>query len=127
MSIRLNWKKLCAIHKDLSESSVLTDETKVIFIMVMSNKKSQKSVIKFKDFMNFMWALSENQNGQVINLVAKDEEGRILYRYKTLTAGNEEIPIGGNDNVVVHWSALNQHEKDTYIKLLEAQINGHER
>ena len=127
MNIKLNWEKLCAIHKDLSESSVLTDDTKVIFVMVMSNKTSQKDVIKFKDFMGFMWALSENKNRQVINLVAKDEEGRILYRHKTITTGNEEIPIGGNDNVIVHWSALNQPEKDIYIRLLEAQINGYER
>lgn len=127
MSIKLNWEKLCAIHKDLSESSVLTDETKVIFIIVTSNKKSQKNVIKFKDFMGFLWALSENKSQQVTNLVAKDEEGRVLYRHHTLTAGNEEIPIGGNDNVVVHWSALSQPEKDTYIRLLVSQIEGYDR
>lgn len=127
MSIKLNWEKICAVYKDLSKSSVLTDNTKIIFIMVMDDRTSQKHQVKFKDFMSFLWATSENPNKRVVNFVVKDEEGRILYRYKTLTNGNEEIPIGGNENVVVHWSALNQLEKDTYIRLLVSQIEGYDR
>jgi hypothetical protein len=127
MSIKLDWEKLCAVHKHLLELPTLTDETKIIIIMVMSDYKQKKSVVKFKDFLRFLWSLSEDPRLNVVTLVAQDEEGRILYRHKTMTAGGEEVPIGGNENVVVHWNALTQSEKDTYIRLIVSQINGHER
>jgi len=127
MRIKLDWEKLCAVHKHLLELPTLTDETKIIIIMVMSDYKQKKSVVKFKGFLRFLWSLSEDPRLNVVTLVAQDEEGRILYRHKTMTAGGEEVPIGGNENVVVHWNALTQSEKDTYIRLIVSQINGHER
>ena len=127
MSIRFDWEKLRAIHKDLSELPTLTNETKIVFTIVMSDYKQVKSTIKFKDFLVFLWALSDNPDRSVITLIAQDTEGRILYRHKTQTAGDEEIPVGGNENVVVHWNALPQSAKDTYIRLMVSQINGHEK
>ena len=127
MNIRLDWDKLRQIQKDLSELPTLTDETEIIFVMVMSDHKAQKSIVKFKDFMNFLWALSENTSYTVLTLIVQDKEGRVLYRHKTLTAGNEEIPVGGNVHVLTHWGALTQSEKDTYIRLIEAQIQAYEQ
>jgi hypothetical protein len=127
MNIRLDWAKLRETYEKLSERPTLTDDSNIVFIMIMSDKKAKKSIIKFKDFMKFLWALSENTEFNVLNLVVQDEEGRILYRHKTLTAGNESIPIGGNSNVITHWNTLTQDEKDTYITLIEAQIQGYDR
>ena len=122
MSIKLNWEKLCAVHKTLIELPTITDETKIIIIMMLSDHSPRKSVIKFKEFLSFLWHLSENPKHKVIALVAQDEEGRVLYRHKNVTAGNEEVPIGGNEDVVTHWNAFTQLEKDTYIRLLVSQI-----
>lgn len=127
MSIKLDWDKLREVHKNLSQSFNLTEETNIVFVMIMDDRKARKSIVKFKDFMRFLWSLSENPDYHVLRLVVQDEDGRILYRHKTLTAGNEEIPTGGNSNVITHWGALTQHEKDTYLRLIEAQIQGHDR
>lgn len=127
MSIKLDWDKLRKVHKNLSELPTLNNDTNIIFVMIMADQKARKSLVKFKDFMNFMWSLSENPDYQVLTLVVQDEEGRVLYRHKTLTTGNEEVPTGGNVNVLAHWGALTQPEKDTYIRMLEAQIQAYEQ
>lgn len=127
MSIKLDWDRLRTVHKNLTEWPTLTAETNIIFVMIMADQKARKSIVKFKDFMNFLWSLSENPDYQVLTLIVQDEDGRVLYRHKTLTAGNEEIPTGGNSNVIAHWGALTQPEKDTYIRLLVAQIQGHDK
>lgn len=127
MSMKMDWDKLRKIHKNLQETSTLEDETTIIFVMIMSDQKAKKAVIKFKDFLNFLWSLSENTEYKVLALVVQDEEGRILYRHKSLTAGNEEIPTGGNSNVISHWNALTDEEKDTYLRLIESQVQAHER
>jgi hypothetical protein len=127
MSIKLDWDKLRAIHKNLSELPTLHDETEIIFVMIMADKSAKKSIVKFKDFLSFLWSLSENPDYQILTLVVQDKEGRILYRHKTLTAGNEEIPVGGSGSVITHWGSLTQTEKDTYVRLLIAQIEGYEK
>jgi hypothetical protein len=127
MSIKLDWDKLRRVHQHLAALPTLNNETNIIFVMIMADQKARKSLVKFKDFMNFMWSLSENPDYQVLTLVVQDEEGRVLYRHKTLTSGNEEVPSGGNVNVIAHWGALTQPEKDTYIRMLEAQIQAYEQ
>jgi len=127
MNIRLDWGKIRAVQQRLTELPTLTAETEIVFVMIMSDGKARKSIVKFKDFLNFLWSISENTRYNVLTLVVQDKEGRILYRHKTLTAGNEEVPVGGNSNVIKQWGTLTQDEKDTYTRLLVAQINGFER
>lgn len=126
MSMRVDWERLRKVQKNLSELPSLTDETNIVFIIITSDKKARRSLIKFKDFMNFLWAVSENKDYTVATLLVQDEEGRVLYRHKNLNAAFEEIPIGGNTGVVEHWNALSQSERDTYIRILESQIKGYE-
>ena len=127
MSMKLNWDKLCKVHKSLQERQTLNDETTIIFVMITADQRARKAVVKFKEFLNFIWGLSENIEYNVIALVVQDEEGRVLYHHKSLTAGNEEIPTGGNSNVISHWGALTPEEKETYIRLLESQFQAYER
>ena len=127
MSIRVDWDKLRKVQEDLSELPTITDTTEVMFIMIMADQSSRKSVVKFKDFLTFFWSLSENPHYNVLTLVVQDKEGRVLYRHKPLTPGNEEIPLGGNANVITHWKTLTRAEKDMYLNLMVAQIQGYEQ
>jgi hypothetical protein len=126
MSIKLDWDTLRKKEKELSESANLLADSDIVFIIILSNRTARKSVVKFKDFLNFFWTLSENDELDIATLVVQDTEGRVLYRHKTITAGEEEIPIGGT-NIIAQWSALTQNEKDIYMRLLESQIQGYEK
>ena len=127
MSINVDWEKLRGVYQELVANSGLTDETDIVFIMVLTNGKAKKSIVKFKDFMAFFWAISESKELSVLTLVAQDKDGRILYRYKQRTNGDEEVPDGGHSSVIQNWSALTQTEKETYLIMLLAQIQGYEQ
>lgn len=127
MSINVDWNKLRAIHKSLVTNNGLRDETEVVFLMMLDDGKAKKAVVKFKDFLEFFWALYDNKELRVFTLVVQDKEGRVLYRHKRLNVANEEIPDGGNAAVIQHWGALTPEEKETYMRLLVAQVNGYER
>lgn len=127
MSINVDWEKLRATYQDLVDSSGLTPEQEIVILMVLTDGKSKKSTIKFKDFMNFFWAISESQDLRILTLVVQDKEGRIIYRHKQRTSGDEEVPDGGHAGVILNWGALTPQEKDTYLSILVAQIQGYER
>jgi hypothetical protein len=127
MAINVDWEKLRGVQKYLSENSDLTPETEITFIMILRGCSAKKSQIKFKDFLSLFWAISDNNDYVVANVVVQDKEGRILYRHREITNGNEEVPDGGNASVVTLWNTLTDDEKDTYLQILIAQINGYER
>jgi len=127
MSIRLDWEKLKQVHNDLNKQSHLKKETDLVFIMVLHDGSVRKAIVKFKDFLKFFWNLADNPRIYISALAVQDEDGRTLYRHKILTAGMEEIPNGGNINVIPTWGALNTEEKDTYVKLLISQIESYEQ
>lgn len=127
MSINVDWERLRAVYQELVANNGLTPEADIIFMMTLKDGKAKKSMVKFKDFMSFFWAVSESKELDVLTLVAQDKEGRILYRYKQRTNGDEEVPDGGNVGVIQNWNALTPEEKETYLGMLLAQINGYER
>jgi hypothetical protein len=127
MAINLDWEKLRGVQKYLLENSNLTPDTEITFIMILKSGSAKKSQIKFKDFLSLFWAISDNDDYVIANVVVQDQEGRILYRHRETTSGNEEIPDGGNAGVVTHWSTLTDAEKETHLNILIAQINGYER
>lgn len=127
MSINVDWEKLRATYQDMVDHSGLTLEQEIIVLMILTDGKAKKSTIKLKDFMSFFWALSESQDLRIMTLVVQDKEGRILYRHKQRTSGDEEIPDGGHAGIIQNWGALTQQEKDTYLSILIAQIQGYER
>lgn len=127
MMININWENLRTVHEELIDSGNLKDDSDIVFTMILSDGKAKKSIVKFKDFMSVFWAISENKDFSVLTLVVQDKEGRILYRHKQLTQGNEEIPDGGNAGVVQNWNALTEDEKSTYMRMLIAQIEGYEQ
>lgn len=127
MGIKVNWEKLTSIQKRLMETGNLTGDSEVTFTMIMSDKTAKKKVVPFKEFLSFFWTLAEDSGYDVLTLIVQDSEGRIIYRHKTLTAGNEEIPVGGNGHVVSHWNAFNSQEKDVFLDILISQINSYDQ
>lgn len=125
MSIKLNWERLKEIHAYLTND--LDQEDELSIVMFTQSGRTKKSLIKFKDFLNFCWAISDNPDYVIIGMIIQDKSGRVVYRHNKITEGNEEIPIGGNSNVIQNWNALIQHEKDVYIKLMIAQINAQQQ
>lgn len=125
--INIDWEELRSVYQDLVDKGNMTDDTEIVFVMVNDDGKAKKNIVKFKNFMSVFWSLSENKDYYVLTLVVQDKDGRILYRHKQRTSGNEEIPDGGNANVIQHWSALTPEEKETYMRLLIAQIEGYEK
>jgi hypothetical protein len=127
MSINVDWEKLRAIYQELIDNHGLVPESDITFTLVLTDGKAKKSIVKFKDFMSFFWAISESKELNIITLLAQDKEGRILYRYKQRTNGDEEIPDGGHAGVIQNWNAFTPEEKEIYLSILLAQIYGYER
>lgn len=127
MSIHLDWEKLRTVYQELIDHSGLAAENDIIIIMVLSDGKPKKAVIKFKEFLNFFWTISENKDLHVSTLIVQDKESRILYRHKQRTSGAEEIPDGGHAGIIQSWCALTEEEKDSYLRILIAQIQGYEQ
>ena len=125
MSIKVDWEKLRMVQYHLTEN--VSDEDEILFTLLIRDGSTKRHVVKFKDFLNFFWSISENTNYNVYTVLVQDTEGRVLYRHKQLTNGNEEIPIGGNESVILHWGALTSKEKDMFVRLTVAQINGYEK
>lgn len=126
MSIKLDWTKLRNIQQNLIDQDGLTPETELVFIISFSDGNIKKSLIKFKDFMSFFWSVSENSVWNVFGIVVQDKDGRVLYRHKQVTSGNEEIPAGEN-NILFQWNVLTVEQKEMYVRLLVAQIQGYEK
>lgn len=126
MTMKVDWEKLRVAYQDIVNHGELTGENDIVFLMVLSNGKSKKAIVKLKELMQFMWSLSESKELNILTLIIQDKEGRILYRHKQRTSGEEEIPDGGHAAVIQHWETLTRAEKDTYIEMLVAQIQTYE-
>lgn len=126
MAIKLNWDRIKQFHADLL-SDGWKDTDKLLFVLfVEKNGKPVKGTIIFKELQRFCWNMIDDDKINIITFIIQDVEGRILYRHRQVV-GNEEVPNGGNTDVVTHWAALSQDEKDTYITMLVAQIDAYER
>lgn len=124
MGLKINWKKLEKLKINLRALG-LTDETQLIFIIILKDGTPRKISVLFKNLMQFCWKLAETKD-TILTFAIQDSDGRILYRYLQLT-NNEEIPNGGNADVIVRWPKLSREERDTYIRLLVSQINAYEK
>lgn len=123
--MKVDWKRLTNIHNTLLQENRLQPETDITFILILNNSKPKKSIVKFKDFLKFLWQLSESKKLEVQNLIAQDPEGRVLYRFKRRNACNEEIPDGGNNHIIQNWNNLNETQKSVYLKLLISQLQAY--
>lgn len=124
MIMHINWQKIKKLHADLIKDG-WKDEDPLLFIMILKNGQPRKSVILFKDLLNFFWSLTESNKIEIAAMVIQDKEGKILYRHKQVD-GNEEIPIGGNVNIVKNWTAFSDEQKETYLRILISQINSYD-
>lgn len=125
MAIKLNWDRVKQLHAEL-ESDGWQKHDKVVFVLIEKGGKPKKAVVPYSELLKFFWHLIDNDALNVLTFVVQDTEGRVLYRHRQVV-GNEEIPNGGNIDVIAHWAALTADEKDTYITMLVAQIDAYER
>jgi len=125
MSIRIDWSKLKSVHERLKSNT--KDNEEITFIMVLRDHAIKKRVIEFKYFLDFFWKISEDSRQDVINLAVQNSKGHIIYRHKQITTGNEEVPIGGNANIILNWNNFMSDRKNTLVRMTIAQINGYEK
>lgn len=123
--IRLNWDRVKQLHLDL-ESDGWQENDQLLFVIIEKGGKPKKATVKFKELYRFCWDLTEDEEIHVLTFMIQDREGKVLYRHK-LVVGNEEVPNGGNADVISHWAALTEDEKHTYVTMLVSQINAYER
>jgi hypothetical protein len=125
MSLRLNWKKITKLYDQLKASK--EDSTNVVFIIMLSDGKIKKNLVKLKDFLKFFWSLSENKEIKITNLVVQDLNGATLYRHSQQSVSNEEIPAGGNSAIVKNWKNIKKQDRQTYIEILISQFYAYEK
>lgn len=120
MSLKVNWSKLCARFKYLTENNQLNE---LFFLITLKNGSHKRYSVKAKDFLKFIWLLSENKQLIVDSLFVYDKDGRIIYTHKTSL--KEEIPLNGNIYLIEKWNSLSTQSKSTFLKILEAQIQSY--
>jgi hypothetical protein len=124
MIMHVNWQKIKKLHADLI-SQGWKDEDPLLFIMILRNGSPKKSVVIFRELMSFFWSLTESKKFEIAAMVIQDKEGKILYRHQHLE-GNEEIPLGGNVNVIKNWKSFTDEQKEIYLRILISQINAYD-
>ena len=125
MAIKINWDRVRQLREELT-SDGWKDSDKLLFMIVYKNGQPRKAAIQFKELSRFCWDMSDDNKVEILTFIIQDVEGKVLYRHRQIV-GNEEIPNGGNTDVVAHWAALTEDEKSTYIAMLVAQIDAYER
>lgn len=124
MSIRVNWERVRSIHQRLSAEGYEA-ETPITFLIRLRDGQTRKSDSTFKNFLRFFWVLTESQEARVECLIVQDKGGRVLYRYSYRPDYERQIPQGGNPEIVTNWNTFSPQEKDTYLRLIIAQINAY--
>ena len=125
MAIKLNWERVKTLRAEL-ESDGWKNNDKMIFVIIEQGGKPKKAIVNFSEFYKFLWHLIDNDKLQILTFVIQNVEGKVLYRHRQVV-GNEEVPNGGNIDVIAHWAALTDDEKNTYITILVSQIDAYER
>lgn len=125
MAIKINWDRVRQLRDELTADG-WKDSDKLLFMIVYRNGQPRKATIQFKELSKFCWDMSDDDKVQILTFIIQDIEGKVLYRHRQIV-GNEEIPNGGNADIVAHWAALTEDEKATYIAMLVAQIDAYER
>jgi len=125
MTNKLNWDRIKQLDADLKADGWEKDH-KLLFIMIEKTGKAKKTIISFQDLHLFCWNLVDNDTLNVLTFVIQDMEGRVLYRHRQVVY-NEEVPIGGNGDIIMQWTTLTDEEKETFMEILVSQINAYER
>lgn len=126
MAFRLNWDNLTKLQEDLAKQG-FEDDTAIIVVLVLNDGTPRKSPIRFKNFLRFMWSLSEAGDVPIKKLFIQDASGKVLYRQKQMNAAIEDLPEGEGGFHITAWNELTQREKDLFVELTIAQINAHGR
>lgn len=125
MAIKINWDRVRQLRDELIADG-WKDSDKLLFMIVNKSGQPRKATVQFKELSRFCWDMSDDDSIQILTFIIQDVEGKVLYRHRQIV-GNEEVPNGGNTDIVAHWAALTDDEKATYIAMLVAQIDAYER
>ena len=125
MVVRLNWRKISDLRKELSD--FFSEEDQFNIVLILKNGSAKKVSVKLSDLLKFCWAISDSKTYKILTFLIQDQQGRILYRHNQNNGGLEEIPNGGNPAIISHWSTLTGEEKDVYVRLMESQISCYEQ
>jgi hypothetical protein len=117
--MKLNWRKLSSLHKNLVKDRGFGDNQDIKFILVTRDEKLVEKKIKFKSLLPFMWEL--DQSPKYKNFLITDAVGNVLYKHRRIN-GDEEIPYGGNISVITEWNKYSQSKKDIFVEILASQI-----
>ena len=126
MAIKLNWEKVQRVQREL-ENRGYTETTPLVFIIFLSDGSPRKVEIVFGDFMKVLWSLSDSQDLKVTSLLVQNQSGSVLYRHKKINNGNEEIPNGGNTEVITQWNSLTDEDRSMYTRMMIARIQAYDK
>lgn len=127
MAFRLNWASLTKLQQELIQHG-FEEDTPLIVVIVLDDGKPQKTSIKLRDLLQFMWSISETNMPQIDKLFVQGPTGKVLYHQKQGVRIEKKKPSqGGNMQQLAYWNALTQEEKDLLVKLTIAQINAYGR
>ena len=127
MAFKLNWESLTKLHKELIQRD-FKEDTPLVVVIVHNNGKSQKTSIKLKDFLIFMWSISDTNIPQIDKLFVQGPSGKVLYHQKQGVRIQRRSPQEDSGmQQLAYWDALTQTEKDLLVKLTIAQINAYGR
>jgi hypothetical protein len=113
---QLNWNVICSRQKQLSKDYKSKDP--IVFTILFKNNQTLRKVIEFKDFLKFFWYIYDNNKISITDLIVSDSDGNELYKH-VLT---EKLPKDSSNHAVQHWNSLNDSQKETYLKILYAQL-----
>jgi hypothetical protein len=127
MTLRLNWHSLIKLNKELDQRGFV-DDTSIMVIVVLKDGTPRKSLIKFKQFLRFMWSLSEAKIAIGIKrVIIQDPSGNILYRQREAADVQETLPDADGGLHITSWSVLTDEEKDILLEMTIAQITSYGR
>ena len=115
---KLNWNSLCETHKKLSKTFKPKDG--LVFTLFFKSGQTIRKTVEFRDFLKFLWYIDESHEIRVDNLTVTDHGNNLIYQY--INKPNRKIPKDKTDFTVRNWNSLSASQKETYLKLLYAQL-----
>lgn len=118
---RLNWHSLCDSQKQLAKT--IKSKDTLIFTIQLKNGQTTKRAVEFKNFLQFFWYIDENKVLNVQNILVTDFAGNTLYQYAN--TASEKLPPESLEPRIKNWNQYSKEEKESYLKILYAQLNFH--
>lgn len=124
MTIKINWERVKKLKEDMIAAGFKDDDI-LNLIVAFDNENVRKMSVFHKDLMRFFWTISEAKRENLSAFIIQDKSGRIWYRH-SYNEDKEQIPVGGNPEVVLKWNSLDDITKQTHLKLLISKLSSYD-